>query len=102
MSGWDILACADMVMPMYSDGINDMFPPQPWDSKEYSAYCYEKYGILPNYNYTLDHYGGVTDDDMLGYSNIFFSNGKLDPWRYLFLIIYCKLNTIYIKYSQWW
>jgi len=25
MSGWNILACADMVMPMGSDGIKDMF-----------------------------------------------------------------------------
>ena len=44
--------------------------------------CQEQYGLTPNYNYTLDHYGGVRDSEMLGYSNIFFSNGKLDPWRY--------------------
>jgi len=25
MSGWDILACADMVLPMKSNGITDMF-----------------------------------------------------------------------------
>ena len=36
--------------------------------------------MTPQYNYTLDTYGGVNDDDMKSYSNIFFSNGKLDPW----------------------
>ncbi len=29
MSGWDILACGDMVMPMESNGIEDMFNPEP-------------------------------------------------------------------------
>lgn len=81
MSGWNILACADMVMPMGSDGVNDMFNPQPWSYEAYTEGCQKTYGLTPNYNYTLDHYGGVTDGEMLSYSNIFFSNGKLDPWR---------------------
>lgn len=25
MSGWNILACADMVLPMVSNGVTDMF-----------------------------------------------------------------------------
>lgn len=81
MSGWNVLACADMVMPMGSDGIKDMYPAQPWSYEEYTAMCQSTYGLTPNYNYTLDHYGGVKDSEMLSYSNIFFSNGKLDPWR---------------------
>jgi lysosomal Pro-X carboxypeptidase len=39
MSGWNILACADMVMPMGSDGVNDMFNPQPWDYEAYTKMC---------------------------------------------------------------
>ena len=27
MSGWNILACGDMVMPMESNGVDDMFRP---------------------------------------------------------------------------
>jgi lysosomal Pro-X carboxypeptidase len=64
MSGWDILACSDMVMPMYSDGVHDMFNPVPWDTEAYATNCMNKYGVTPNYNYTLDHYGGVSDKDM--------------------------------------
>ena len=81
MSGWDILACGDMVMPMGSNGESDMFFKAPWDSEAYNKVCQERFGFTPNYNYTLEHYGGITDDDMLSYSNIFFSNGILDPWR---------------------
>ena len=29
MSGWDILACADMIMPMEPNGVDDMFNPEP-------------------------------------------------------------------------
>lgn len=32
MSGWNILACSDMVMPMESNGINDMYRPQKWNT----------------------------------------------------------------------
>jgi len=80
MSGWNILACADMVMPMYSTGTTDMFHPTTWDAKAYSEYCQNTYGIQPNYDWTLDFYGGKNDKEYLSYSNIFFSNGLLDPW----------------------
>jgi len=81
MSGWDVLACADMVMPMGSDGVNDMFYDAPWDSAAYDEICWNRFGLIPNYNYALEHFGGITDSEMLSYSNIFFSNGVLDPWR---------------------
>lgn len=90
MSGWDILACGDMVMPMGTNGVTDMFNNRPFDYDAYDRMCNETYGLTPNYNYTLEHYGGVNDKDMLGYSNIFFSNGKMDPWRFSidYLILY--------------
>ena len=81
MSGWNILACGDMVMPMESNGVSDMFPPTKWDYDSYDQMCQQMYGLSPKYDYALDHYGGVTDAEMLGYTNIFFSNGTLDPWR---------------------
>lgn len=31
MSGWNILACSDMVLPMASNGKTDMFYNQPWN-----------------------------------------------------------------------
>ena len=94
MSGWNILACADMVMPMGSDGIYDMFNPQPWNQEAYTLQCQQTYGLTPNYNYTLEHFGGVRDQEMLGYSNIFFSNGRLDPWRFINIYIFIKVVEV--------
>jgi lysosomal Pro-X carboxypeptidase len=80
MSGWDILACGDQAMPMNQDGIKDMFYADAFDYDGYSADCFKNYGILPDYDYTLNHFGGVTDKEYLAASNIVFTNGGLDPW----------------------
>lgn len=53
MSGWNILACGDMVMPMSSNGVTDMFRPIPWSSTAYNAWCNVTYGIQPNYNWAI-------------------------------------------------
>lgn len=61
MSGWDILACGDQAMPMSMDGVKDMFYKADFNYKEYSDYCHESYGIRPDYDYVLNHFGGITD-----------------------------------------
>jgi len=80
MSGWNILACGDQAMPMKMDGVNDMFYPEKFDYEAYSDDCFNSYGIRPDYNYTLNHFGGVTDKEYLAASHIIFTNGGLDPW----------------------
>lgn len=35
MSGWDILACGDMAMPISTDGVHDMFRKYTWDPVSY-------------------------------------------------------------------
>jgi hypothetical protein len=62
MSGWDVLACGDQAMPMDMDGVKDMFYSAKFDYKEYTNYCNLTYGINPDYDYILNHFGGVTDD----------------------------------------
>ncbi len=61
MSGWEILACGDQAMPMSTDGVKDMFYPSKFDYDEYSSFCNQSYGIMPDYDYTLNHFGGVTN-----------------------------------------
>ena len=39
MSGWNILACSDMVMPMSTDGVQDMYPPDEFNYTAYNEYC---------------------------------------------------------------
>lgn len=80
MSGWDVQACEELVMPMDSLGTNDMFPPSKFDETTNDIYCHELYGVYPQYDWALDFYGGRTNSEFDAYSNIFFSNGMIDPW----------------------
>lgn len=80
MSGWNIMACGDQAMPMNTDGVKDMFYPETFDFAAYSQQCKQDFGIQPDYDYTLNHFGGVTDDEYKQASKIFFTNGGLDPW----------------------
>ena len=80
MSGWNILACADEAMPISMSGTKDMFYDAPFDFRSYSNYCNSTYGIVPDYDFTLNFFGGRTDKELKSYSRIFFTNGDLDPW----------------------
>ncbi|KAG8137053.1 hypothetical protein E2320_005591, partial [Naja naja] len=59
-------ACTEMVMPMCSDGINDMFEPQKWDFHAYSEECFKAWGVRPRPSWIPTFYGG--------------KNIRLDPW----------------------
>lgn len=54
-----------------------MFEEQSWNLTAYSEACYQKWGVRPAPNLVLDEYGGAR---LLGYTNVVFSNGLLDPW----------------------
>ncbi|XP_026319877.1 lysosomal Pro-X carboxypeptidase [Hyposmocoma kahamanoa] len=76
-NGWDYQACTEMVMPMCTTGVDDMFPPSPWNFTDFSKTCHDKYGVYPRPNAAKIEYGG---DKIQSASNIVFSNGLLDPW----------------------
>lgn len=79
--GWGVLSCTEMVLPM-SSGVNDMFPLDPWNYTANTIACEEQWGTQCRYSWALDFYGGWNiEEDFQYYSNIFFSNGILDPWR---------------------
>mmetsp|Transcript_3600 Transcript_3600/g.2349 ORF Transcript_3600/g.2349 Transcript_3600/m.2349 type:complete len:256 (-) Transcript_3600:166-933(-) len=78
--GWNILACNQLFMPT---AMNDqsMFLPLEIDYDAYTAFCQEKYGLTPRYDWALDFFGGYDiEKDFLAVTNIVFSNGNLDPW----------------------
>ncbi|XP_007664991.2 lysosomal Pro-X carboxypeptidase isoform X1 [Ornithorhynchus anatinus] len=77
MQGWSYQACTEMVMPLCTDGINDMFEPQPWDFKALSDECFKLWGVRPRLFWIPTVYGGK---NISSHSNIIFSNGALDPW----------------------
>ncbi|KAF2070403.1 hypothetical protein CYY_008273 [Polysphondylium violaceum] len=75
--GWDYQACTEMIMPITSDGVNDMFPPQPFDLADLTTQCQQAWNTTPNPNWIPTYYNGAN----FVASNIIFSNGVLDPWR---------------------
>ncbi|XP_018368092.1 PREDICTED: lysosomal Pro-X carboxypeptidase [Trachymyrmex cornetzi] len=75
--GWDYQACTEMVMPICTDGINDMFEPVKWSIADYNDTCFKKYSVSPQPYLVCEQYGC---QDFSSASNIIFSNGLLDPW----------------------
>ncbi len=81
-NGWEYLACTEMVMPMEKNGETDMFNPIKWDFEQFKNQCISKWGadIRPEFAYNF--YGGRNYlKDFHSYSNIYFINGKMDPWN---------------------
>lgn len=66
-----------MVMPMCSDGENDMFENESWDFNKYTEKCVKTWGVQPQGRLAISEYGGK---NIYAASNIVFSNGLLDPW----------------------
>ncbi|NWZ44244.1 PCP carboxypeptidase, partial [Brachypodius atriceps] len=75
--GWYYQACTEMVMPLCTDGVHDMFEPSKWDFDAFSEECYSMWGVRPRLSWILSMYGGK---NISSHSNIIFSNGGLDPW----------------------
>ncbi|XP_072547921.1 lysosomal Pro-X carboxypeptidase [Salminus brasiliensis] len=75
--GWFYQSCTEMVMPVCTDGIQDMFEPQPWNFQAFSDECYDLFGVRPREHWAGTVYGGK---NIGSHSNIIFSNGGLDPW----------------------
>lgn len=76
-SGWDYQSCNEMVMPMCSDGVNDMFYKDDWDLRKYRAKCEKDFHVTPDVDKAVLMFGGRK---ISAASNIIFSNGDLDPW----------------------
>uniref|UniRef100_A0A4W6C4T5 Lysosomal Pro-X carboxypeptidase n=1 Tax=Lates calcarifer TaxID=8187 RepID=A0A4W6C4T5_LATCA len=75
--GWFYQACTEMVMPMCTDGVQDMFEPEEWNFQAFSDECNAMFGVRPRADWAGIVYGGK---DIIAHSNIIFSNGGLDPW----------------------
>lgn len=75
--GWNYQSCNEMVMPMCSDGVNDMFYKKDWDLNEVRKKCEKDFHVTPDVYKAALMFGGR---NISAASNIIFSNGDLDPW----------------------
>ncbi|XP_026756593.2 lysosomal Pro-X carboxypeptidase [Galleria mellonella] len=76
-SGWNYQACTEMVMPMCTTGLDDMFEKSPWNFTEFAEKCHKTYNVYPMEQAARIQYGG---NRLQAASNIVLSNGLLDPW----------------------
>lgn len=70
-------ACTEMVMPMCTTGVYDMFENAPFSEDAFSSECKKKWLVEPAFKLPLNEYGGK---NLKYFSNMIFSNGLLDPW----------------------
>lgn len=84
MDQWDIQVCLEVRLASGTNNVTDMFPPtEAWSDSMYDDYCRNKYGPLLAYQDTADFYSvNFWGQNIKSASNIIFSNGDLDPWRY--------------------
>eukprot|EP01126_Amoeba_proteus_P005876 TRINITY_DN12012_c0_g1_i3.p1 TRINITY_DN12012_c0_g1~~TRINITY_DN12012_c0_g1_i3.p1 ORF type:complete len:251 (-),score=45.25 TRINITY_DN12012_c0_g1_i3:153-809(-) len=74
---WGYQTCTEMVMPYASNGVTDMFFPDPWNYTQFQQECYSRWKVVPRPSWAVLQWGGL---DVKASSNIFFSNGRLDPY----------------------
>lgn len=74
---WNYQACTEIIMPLCTNGITDMFEPSTWNEEMFSKACFNAYKVRPQFNRACKVYGC---SDLSAASNIVFSNGLLDPW----------------------
>ena len=74
---WGYQYCTEMFMPMWKDGVRDMFYAQPWDTETAAAACVAEWGVTPRLTWADTEFGGRR---IATASNIVWTNGGFDPW----------------------
>jgi len=75
--GWSYQSCTEMVMPIASNGVTDCLLPQAFNYTQITQSCQQQYTETPRADWVTTYYG----INITAGSNIFFSQGSLDPWR---------------------
>jgi lysosomal Pro-X carboxypeptidase len=76
-TGWDFQFCTEMVLPVCSNGVTDMFEDNPWNVSALTETCLKNWKVSPELYKAEYMYGGKNISTA---SNIIFSNGDRDPW----------------------
>jgi len=80
-NAWFYQACTQIVHPIGSNGVTDLFWHAPWQIADLTAECGRLFNVVPNPTW-LPATMGMWDVPRLARSasRIIFSNGLLDPW----------------------
>ena len=74
---WNYQSCTELLYPLCSDGIHDMYFKSSWDIEAVGKICRNTWGTSPDLSRVKLLYG---DRDISEHSNIVFVNGDMDPW----------------------
>ncbi|CAN8028145.1 unnamed protein product, partial [Ixodes persulcatus] len=69
--------CTELVHPVCSDGVTDMFYPSAWDQAQETEKCRKTYGVRSDITKGYLFFGG---GNLPSASKVIFSNGDRDPW----------------------
>ncbi|KAL3939543.1 MAG: hypothetical protein SGBAC_005753 [Bacillariaceae sp.] len=75
---WGYQTCTEVYQPMPTDGITDFELPYQPDQKAYFEHCQQVWDVTPRPNWEEMYFMGI---DIGSGSNIFITNGQVDPWR---------------------
>jgi dipeptidyl-peptidase-2 len=78
---WGYQTCTECLYATSTNNVTDMFPPRAWREANISAYCAAEWPGAQQLPGWIDVQYGGRDEDWKTYTNIVFSNGKLDPWH---------------------
>ena len=77
LGSWNYQSCTEMLYPLCSNGVQDMYYRSPWDVHAMAKICKKTWGAEPDLSRVKLQYG---DRDISEHSNILFINGDMDPW----------------------
>lgn len=78
-TAWGYQTCTEVYQPMPTNGVTDFEIPSEPDRASYFAWCEKRWGVVPRPRWEEMTFMG--DDVFQTGSNIFLSNGQIDPWR---------------------
>ena len=86
-------SCTEMVMPVCSDGVNDMFESKPWNLTQIIADCHKRWNVSPRPHWIVEQYGGR---NISAASNIIF---RLDDRSVLIFLLFLPMRH-YTSYGR--
>eukprot|EP00483_Globobulimina_turgida_P013516 UN13541 len=74
---WNYQQCTEIIIATNTNNITDMFPRSVWELENMTAFCQEKFNVVPNAEW--DAIWQPKEIGEIG-KYIVWSNGAIDPW----------------------
>lgn len=84
-TGWNYLACTEIMHPIGANNITDMFPPYTWSVAGTAGWCAAQFHVTPRPDVIPQEFGlgHIHERFAATHRNILFVYGLMDPWHTL-------------------